>query len=92
MTETFIYYELHILGVRGPPWGTLPHKCIFFFPVFLFFVRAVTLALRRSTTANRATRSFLVDILNEHNNNYMYILSDISKKTLGFNRDELRLE
>ena len=39
MTETFIYYELHILGVRGPSWGTLPHKCIFFFPVFLFFVK-----------------------------------------------------
>jgi len=35
-TETFIYYELHKLGVRGPSWGTLPHKRIFFFPVFLF--------------------------------------------------------
>ena len=40
MTETFIYYELHILGVRGPPWGTLPHNFAFsFFRFFFFFVK-----------------------------------------------------
>ena len=60
MTETFIYYELHILGVRGPSWGTLPHKCIFFFPVFLFLSSAVTLALRSLLPSRYALRNVLL--------------------------------
>ena len=56
MTETFIYYELHILGVRGPSWGTLPHKYIFFFPVFLFFCQVQSRS-RYARYCLRATRS-----------------------------------
>jgi len=64
MTETFIYYELHILGVRGPSWGTLPHKCIFFFPVFLFSLSsAVTLALRSLLPSRYALRNVLLIII-----------------------------
>lgn len=55
-TETFIYYELHKLGVRGPSWGTLPHKCIFFFPVFLFSLSSVV-TLATLATAIALTRS-----------------------------------
>ena len=63
MTETFIYYELHILGVRGPSWGTLPHKRIFFFPVFLLLSSAVTLALRSLLPSRYALRNVLLIII-----------------------------
>ena len=60
MTETFIYYELHILGVRGPSWGTLPHKRIFFFPVFLLLSSAATFALRSLLPSRYALRNVLL--------------------------------
>ncbi len=47
--------------------------CIFFFPVFLFFCQSGYARVETLDYRNRATRSFLVDILNDHITDHRFV-------------------